>query len=177
MLVKAPIVADGRHGMKAENASRPGARLTAQDTARIRTIAASLRRGSSHKPPVFGGRSAVAVARVLARELRVDLISIDLSAVVSKYIGETEKNLARIFDAAETGGAILFFDETDALFGRRTTVKDAHDRYSNAEINSLLRGLRRRHGLVLLVSKTRTALPMKLRRQFSLHRFPLADFC
>ena len=67
-----------------------------------------------------------------------NLYRIDLSAVVSKYIGETEKNLRRLFDAAEDGGAILFFDEADALFGKRSEVKDSHDRYANIEINYLL---------------------------------------
>ena len=71
---------------------------------------------------------------VLANELRLDLYRIDLSTVVSKYIGETEKNLRKVFDAAEDGGVILFFDEVDALLGKRTEIKDSHDRYSNMEI-------------------------------------------
>src|SRR5208337_1632249 len=77
-------------------------------------------------------------AEVLANDLRLDLYRIDLSSVVSKYIGETEKNLRRVFDAAENGGAILFFDEADSLFGKRSEVKDSHDRYANIEINYLL---------------------------------------
>ena len=77
-------------------------------------------------------------AEVLANELRLDLYRIDLPAVVSKYIGETEKNLRRVFDAAEDGGAILFFDEADALFGKRSEVKDSHDRYANIEVSYLL---------------------------------------
>ncbi len=77
-------------------------------------------------------------AEVIANDLRLNLYRIDLSAVVSKYIGETEKNLRRLFDAAEHGGAILFFDEADALFGKRSEVKDSHDRYANIEINYLL---------------------------------------
>src|SRR5213080_3227534 len=137
-------VPDGRHGMKeaaevarpAGHAPRLGVRLTAQDVARVRTLAANLRKDSSRKPLVLGGRHAAAAARALARELRLDLFRIDLSAVVSKYIGETEKNLARLFMAAGPGAAILLLDEADALFGKRTDVKDAHDRYSNAEINS-----------------------------------------
>src|SRR5213592_628689 len=71
-------------------------------------------------------------------ELHLDLYRIDLSAVVSKYIGESEKNLRRVFDAAEEGGAILLFDEADALFGKRSEVKDSHDRYANIEISYLL---------------------------------------
>ena len=90
---------------------------------------------------LFAGASGTGktmAAEVLANELKLDLYRIDLSAVVNKYIGETEKNLRRVFDAAEDGGAILFFDEADALFGKRSEVKDSHDRYANIEINYLL---------------------------------------
>ncbi|HEX6015559.1 MAG TPA: ATP-binding protein, partial [Geminicoccaceae bacterium] len=90
---------------------------------------------------LFAGASGTGktmAAEVLARALRLDLYRIDLSGVVSKYIGETEKNLRRVFDAAEEGGAILFFDEADALFGKRSEIKDSHDRYANIEINYLL---------------------------------------
>src|SRR5690606_25562683 len=87
---------------------------------------------------LFAGESGTGktmAAEVIASELQLHLSRIDLSAVVSKYIGETEKNLRRLFDAAEQGGAILFFDEADALFGKRSEVKDSHDRYANIEIN------------------------------------------
>ncbi len=77
------------------------------------------------------GTGKTLAAEVLANELNLDLYRIDLSSVVSKYIGETEKNLRKIFDAAETGGAILLFDEADALFGSRSQVKDSRDRYSD----------------------------------------------
>ena len=77
-------------------------------------------------------------AEVIAGELALDLYRVDLSSVVSKYIGETEKNLRRIFDAAEDGGAVLLFDEADALFGKRSEVKDSHDRYANIEVSYLL---------------------------------------
>ncbi|MCD6056943.1 MAG: ATPase central domain protein, partial [Thermomicrobiales bacterium] len=90
---------------------------------------------------LFAGASGTGktmAAEVLAGSLRLDLYRIDLSGVVSKYIGETEKNLRRVFDAAEEGGAILFFDEADALFGKRSEIKDSHDRYANIEINYLL---------------------------------------
>src|SRR5207253_4209533 len=89
----------------------------------------------------FAGESGTGktmAAQVVANHLRLDLYRIDLSAVVSKYIGETEKNLRRLFDAAEAGGMILFFDEADALFGKRSAVKDSHDRYANIEVNYLL---------------------------------------
>jgi len=78
------------------------------------------------------------IAEIVANELRLDLYSIVLSAVASKYIGETEKNFRRLFDAAEGADSILFFDEADTLFGRRSGVKDAHDRYANVEISYLL---------------------------------------
>ena len=90
---------------------------------------------------LFSGESGTGktmAAEVIANDLDLNLYRIDLSAVVSKYIGETEKNLRRVFDAAEDGGAILFFDEADALFGKRSEVKDSHDRYANIEINYLL---------------------------------------
>jgi ATPase subunit of ABC transporter with duplicated ATPase domains len=83
------------------------------------------------------GAGTLVTAQTLASELRLNLYRIDLSSVVSKYIGETEKNLARVFDTAETGGAVLLFDEADALFGKRTEVKDSHDRYANIELNYL----------------------------------------
>jgi ATPases of the AAA+ class len=84
------------------------------------------------------GTGKTMAAEVLANELHLELFRIDLSAVVSKYIGETEKNLARVFDAAEDRGAILLFDEADALFGKRSEVKDSHDRYANIEVSYLL---------------------------------------
>jgi SpoVK/Ycf46/Vps4 family AAA+-type ATPase len=97
-------------------------------------------------------------AEVIANELRLNLYRIDLSAVVSKYIGETEKNLRRLFDAAEDGGAILFFDEADALFGKRSEVKDSHDRYANIEINYLLQRMETYRGLAILATNVKSAL-------------------
>ena len=93
------------------------------------------------------GTGKTMAAEVIANELKLSLYRIDLSAVVSKYIGETEKNLRRVFDAAEDGGAILFFDEADALFGKRSEVKDSHDRYANIEINYLLQRMEAYRGL------------------------------
>jgi hypothetical protein len=97
-------------------------------------------------------------AEVIANELRLNLYRIDLSAVVNKYIGETEKNLRRLFDAAEEGGSILFFDEADALFGKRSEVKDSHDRYANIEINYLLQRLESYRGLAILATNVKKAL-------------------
>src|SRR5687767_10034294 len=97
-------------------------------------------------------------AEVLANELRLDLYRIDLSATVSKFIGETQKNLRRIFDAAEEGGAVLFFDEADALFGKRSDVKDSHDRYANVEINYLLMRMEQFRGVAILATNQRHAI-------------------
>ncbi len=104
------------------------------------------------------GTGKTRAAEVIANSLRLNLYRIDLSAVVSKYIGETEKNLRRLFDAAEDGGAILFFDEADALFGKRSEVKDSHDRYANIEINYLLQRMEAYRGLAILATNMRSAL-------------------
>jgi SpoVK/Ycf46/Vps4 family AAA+-type ATPase len=111
------------------------------------------------------GTGKTMAAEVLANHLRLNLYRIDLSAVVSKYIGETEKNLRRLFDAAEDGGAILFFDEADALFGKRSEVKDSHDRYANIEINYLLQRMESYGGLAVLATNMKSALdPAFMRR-------------
>ncbi len=112
-------------------------------------------------------------AEVIANELQLNLYRIDLSAVVNKYIGETEKNLRRLFDAAEDGGAILFFDEADALFGKRSEVKDSHDRYANIEINYLLQRIESYRGLAILASNMKSALDTAfLRRLRFIVNFP-----
>lgn len=110
---------------------------------------------------LFAGESGTGktmAAEVLANELGLLLYRIDLSAVVSKYIGETEKNLRRVFDAAENGGAILLFDEADALFGKRSEVKDSHDRYANIEVNYLLQRIESYRGLAILATNRKSAL-------------------
>ena len=104
------------------------------------------------------GTGKTMAAEVIAQELGLSLYRIDLSAVVSKYIGETEKNLRKLFDAAEEGGSILFFDEADALFGRRSEVKDSHDRYANIEVNYLLQRLESFRGLAILATNMKGAL-------------------
>jgi hypothetical protein len=104
------------------------------------------------------GTGKTMAAEIMANHLRLNLYRIDLSAVVSKYIGETEKNLRRLFDAAEEGGAILFFDEADALFGKRSEVKDSHDRYANIEVNYLLQRMEAYRGLAIMATNARKAL-------------------
>ena len=125
--------------------------------------------------PAKAARKTLA-AEVLANELRLDLYRIDLSQVVSKYIGETEKNLRRVFDAAEEGGAILLFDEADALFGKRSEVKDSHDRYANIEVSYLLQRMEAYRGLAILTTNMKSALDTAfLRRLRFIVQFPFPD--
>ncbi len=115
-------------------------------------------------------------AAVVARDLGLDLYKIDLSAVVSKYIGETEKNLDRIFAAARGSNAILFFDEADALFGKRSQVTDAHDRYANIEVAYLLQALEEHDGVVVLASNARKHIDEAFaRRLHYIVEYPLPD--
>jgi hypothetical protein len=111
------------------------------------------------------GTGKTMAAEILAGSLDLDLYRIDLAGVVSKYIGETEKNLRRIFDAAEAGGAVLFFDEADALFGKRSEVKDSHDRYANIEVNYLLQRMEDFRGLAILATNRRAALDSAFMRR------------
>jgi SpoVK/Ycf46/Vps4 family AAA+-type ATPase len=122
------------------------------------------------------GTGKTMASEVLANELQLDLYRIDLSKVVNKYIGETEKNLKRIFDAAEDGGAILLFDEADALFGKRSEVKDSHDRYSNIEVSYLLQRMETYRGLAILTTNMKGALDKAfLRRIRFVVQFPFPD--
>ena len=122
------------------------------------------------------GTGKTLAAEILANELRLDLFRVDLSAVVSKYIGETEKNLRRVFDAAEEGGAVLLFDEADALFGKRSEVKDSHDRYANVEVSYLLQRMEAYRGLAVLTTNMKDALdPAFLRRLRFVVQFPFPD--
>ncbi|EAR22003.1 ATP-binding protein [Nitrococcus mobilis] len=119
------------------------------------------------------GTGKTLAAEVMARALAVDLLVVDLSRVVSKWLGETEKNLAEVFDTAEKASAVLFFDEADALFGRRTEISDAHDRYANLETAYLLARLERFEGLAILATNHRQNIdPAFLRRLEALVEFP-----
>ncbi|HUI06067.1 MAG TPA: ATP-binding protein [Verrucomicrobiae bacterium] len=128
---------------------------------------------------LFAGASGTGktmAAEVLANELRLDLYRIDLSQVVSKYIGETEKNLRRVFDAAEEGGALLLFDEADALFGKRSEIKDSHDRYANIEVSYLLQRMEAYRGLAILTTNMKDALDAAfLRRIRFVVQFPFPE--
>ncbi|MBU0907987.1 MAG: ATP-binding protein [Proteobacteria bacterium] len=124
-------------------------------------------------PPGTGKTMA---AQVMASELQLDLYKIDLSSIVSKYIGETEKNLSRIFAEAELSNAILFFDEADALFGKRTEVKDAHDRYANIETSYLLQKMEEYEGMVILATNLRSNMDDAFTRRIRfIVEFPFPD--
>jgi len=122
------------------------------------------------------GTGKTMTADIIASELRLDLYKTDLSCLVSKYIGETEKNLGKIFNEASSGSAILFFDEADALFGKRSEVKDAHDRYANIEINYLLQKIEEHEGVVILSTNFSNNIDEAfLRRMNALVEFPFPD--
>jgi hypothetical protein len=128
---------------------------------------------------LFAGESGTGktmAAEVLAGDLQLDVYRIDLSSVVSKYIGETEKNLRRVFDAAEESGAILLFDEADALFGKRSEVKDSHDRYANIEVSYLLQRMETYRGLCILTSNLKASLDVAFQRRLRfIVQFPFPD--
>ena len=135
-------------------------------------------RGLGISAPFSGpsGTGKTMAAEVLANELNLDLYGIDLSSVVSKYIGETEKNLRRVFDASEEGGVILLFDEADSLFGKRSEVKDSHDRYANIEVSYLLQRMESYRGLAILTTNMQNALDTAfLRRIRFIVQFPFPD--
>ena len=128
---------------------------------------------------LFHGQSGTGktlAAEVIANELEMDLYRIDLSQVISKYIGETEKNLSGVFDAAENTSAMLLFDEADALFGKRSEVRDSHDRYANIEVGYLLQRMESYRGVALLTTNMRAALDTAfLRRIRFVVQFPFPD--
>jgi SpoVK/Ycf46/Vps4 family AAA+-type ATPase len=122
------------------------------------------------------GTGKTLAAEVIAGELALDLVVVDLSQVVSKYIGESEKNLGRVFDAAEDSAAVLLFDEADTLFGKRTEVRDSHDRYANLEVGYLLQRIEAFRGLAILTTNARSAIDQAfLRRLRAVVTFPYPD--
>ena len=178
-------------------AVRPGCRwddlvLPADRVEQLRDICAQVRhqhvvyggwgfapRSSRGVTALFGGPPGTGktmAAEVLAGDLELDLYKVDLSGVVSKYIGETEKNLRRIFAEASDGNAVLFFDEADALFGKRTEVSDAHDRYANIETSYLLQQVEQYDGIVLLATNLRQNLDEAFTRRIRfVVEFPFPD--
>ena len=160
----------------------------------LREIAGQLRqRQKVHDEWGFGGRNRrglgiaalfagdsgtgkTLAAEAIANAARLDLYRIDLATVVNKYIGETEKNLSRLFDAAERSGAVLLFDEADALFGKRSEVKDSHDRYANIEVAYLLQRIETYRGLAILTTNMKSSLDRAfLRRIRFIVQFPFPD--
>ena len=117
-----------------------------------------------HGPP---GTGKTMTACLLGKYTKRDVYRIDLSTVVSKYIGETEKNLSKLFDKAENKDWILFFDEADALFGKRTNVRDAHDKYANQEVSYLLQRIESHSGLVILASNMKSNIDSSFTRRFN----------
>jgi hypothetical protein len=128
---------------------------------------------------LFTGDSGVGktlAAEVLAHELRLDLYRVDVSAVVSKYIGETSKNVKQVFDAAEEGGVLLLFDEADALFGKRGEVKDSHDRYANIDVSYLLQRMEAYQGLAILTTNMKMSVDRAFHRRLRFTvNFPFPD--
>jgi len=157
------ILAWSRYGASAFQAGGAGSRI----------------KGSSGLVCLFAGPPGTGktmAAQILSRSLRLEMLRVDLSQVVNKYIGETEKNLERVFDEAEGTGALLFFDEADALFGKRTEVKDAHDRYANLETAFLLQRLERHPGVVILATNLQHNLDAAfLRRIQVIAEFPIPN--
>ncbi len=168
--------------------------LPTGQTAMLRDIARQLRHrdqvfddwgfGARHRlgqglVALFAGESGTGktlAAEAIAGEVGLDLYRVDLATLVSKYIGETEKNLKRLFDAAEASGAVLLFDEADALFGKRSEVKDSHDRYANIEVAYLLQRVEAYRGLAILTTNMRGALDRAfLRRIRFVVTFPFPD--
>ena len=124
-------------------------------------------------PPGTGKTMA---AGLVAKELGLDLYQIDLSKIVSKYIGETEKQLAAVFDAAESGHIALLFDEADSLFGKRSEVKSSNDRYANLEVNYLLQRIESFNGIAMLTTNHESAIDDAFRRRLAIHvRFPVPE--
>ena len=128
---------------------------------------------------LFSGSSGVTktmAAEIIANDLKLDLFKIDLSMVVSKYIRETEKNLNRIFKDVEDSNVVLFFDEADALFGKRSEVKDAHDKYTNVEVNYLLQKMEEHEGIVILAANSSMKIDDAfLRRMTFIVEFPVPN--
>ncbi|HYO90098.1 MAG TPA: AAA family ATPase, partial [Pyrinomonadaceae bacterium] len=125
------------------------------------------------------GTGKTMAAEIIAGELKLDLYKIDLSCLISKYIGETEKNLSKIFAEAEQSNAVLFFDEADAIFGKRSEVKDSHDRYANIEVNYLLQRIEDYEGTVILASNFQKNIDESFTRRIRFiieFPFPEADY-
>ena len=154
---------------------RLSAKLEPEGSAQVVAIAAQLRRVTRTKAArkdvlLFAGQSSTIAAQALAKELGLDLFRVDLSRVISKYIGDTEKNLDRLFDAADKGG-VLLIDEADALFGKRSEVKDSHDRYANIAVALLLQRLETSRGVAVLAASRKQNIDSAFLRRLRLFKF------
>ena len=168
------LVASFAVGAPAESAARPqDSNLSQSQRSTLQEIigAAREKRGSKRATGIgvlfacAESKERTAAAQMLAKELGQDVYHVDLSKVVSKYIGETEKNLRQVFTTAQASHSILFFDEADALFGKRSEVKDSHDRYANQEINYLLQQIEAYDGITIIAAKRKEDIdPAFLRR-------------
>jgi SpoVK/Ycf46/Vps4 family AAA+-type ATPase len=163
---------------KATKPADPWAKVEVRTATRksLQKIAADASKSTARVVALFAGQnhaSKVAAAEALADQASRPLLQVDLSAVVSKYIGETEKNLRRIFDQAGAKNAILFFDEADALFGKRSKVMDSQDGYANIDINFLLQRLEAFDGVALIATNCVPHLDPACKRRFAyVVRFP-----
>jgi SpoVK/Ycf46/Vps4 family AAA+-type ATPase len=154
-----------------ENWIEPELRLPARFRVSLSELAVLIRPrcGAKGVRILLAGKNrarCLVAAQTLTRNLGKDLYRIDLKTVASKYIGETEKNLRRVFVTAKDGHGVLFFDEADALFGKRADVKNSHDRYANVEINDLLLRAGKYAGLTILAAGNRTRIDKAVRRKF-----------
>jgi len=149
----------------------PSTALPVKDMIAVRAIVARVRAPGRQRPLLLTGKNARAAAEAIAAALGDSRHRVDLASIVSKYIGETEKNLKRVFDAAAQS-RLLLFDEADALFGARTEVKDSHDRHANAETDYLLQCAETYRGLAILVSRSQRRLPTAVRERLSILPFP-----
>jgi SpoVK/Ycf46/Vps4 family AAA+-type ATPase len=159
-------------------ADRDEVRPPGQELDQLRHVIDHVRRGEGAFVLFEGasGTGKTMATKVVASALGMDLYRVDLASVVNKYIGETEKNLATLLDAAEKANVILLFDEADALFGKRGRVKDSHDRYANIEVSFLLQRMESYEGLAILTTNMKEALdPAFLRRIRFIVGFPYPD--
>jgi SpoVK/Ycf46/Vps4 family AAA+-type ATPase len=147
---------------------RPAEQVPAAQRVALHEVVAHARKAPKGGAVLFAGGAGTAgmrAAEAIASELGIDAYRIDLAGVASKYIGDTEKNIDRVFLAAERTRAVLFFDEADALFGKRTAVKDAHDRYANLEVGYLLQWIEAYDGVAILATNQRADIDPALKRR------------
>lgn len=168
-------------GRRRKNFRAVGSLAHAPDTlvaARLRRLSTQAAKSRTGLTALFSGPSGTGktITTALARSLGKNVYRVDVSAMTENYIGETEKNLSRLFANARKQNAILFFDEADSLFGKRTEVKDSHDRYANLEVSHLLARMERHRGIIVLSTNNRTDIAPAIARRFgAIVRVPLSE--